>query len=61
MQQLVDIRKEKGIKQKDLAKRLDISVSHLCQIEKMQVTPNYKLVEQMIEALGHKLILVRYE
>ena len=61
IEQLVQIRKEKGIKQKELAARVGISTSYLCQIEKQRQKPNYELVEEIIEALEHRLILVRYE
>lgn len=61
IEQLVQIRKEKKIKQLDLAAQIGVSVSHLCQIEKGQVMPSYKVVERMIEQLGHKLVLIRYE
>ena len=58
-QELVKIRKEKKIKQKELARRLGITTSHLCLIEKGRIEPKVEIVMRIVEQLGYKVLLVR--
>lgn len=45
-------RVEKGIKQSDLAKRLDITVQYLCRIEMGKVEPRRNLMISISKELG---------
>jgi len=56
---LVEIRKEKKVKQQDLAKQIGVNGTHFCQIEKHKVIPSIEIVLKWIEALGHDIILAR--
>ena len=47
-----DIRKQKRIKQKELALKCNLSVPALCNIEKGKCMPSYKTVEALAEGLG---------
>ena len=46
-----EIRKQKKIKQKDLAEKCNLSVPALCNIEKGKSMPSYKTVEALAEGL----------
>lgn len=59
VEQLVKIRKEKNIKQKNLATDLGISATHLCMIEKGDVSPSLKIVEKMVDKLDYTIALIR--
>lgn len=48
-------RREKKIKQKDLAAKCNISESTLCNIEKGNSNPSYKTLEVIADALGVSL------
>lgn len=54
-----EIRKEKKVKQKDLAKMVGINATYLCQIEAGEVNPSYKIISDLIHALGYTIVLVR--
>lgn len=47
-----EIRKRKGISQKDLAGRIGISVNALCSIENRKTFPWMKHIDMICEALG---------
>ena len=55
-----EIRRQKRIKQKELAKKCNLSVPALCNIEKGKCMPSYKTVEALAEGLGisHGYLLV---
>ena len=49
MIKIAEIRKEKGISQKDLAKTLNISPGNLCEWEKGRVEPNIESLKKLAE------------
>lgn len=58
---IVEIRKSKGLKQKDLAKILEIPATTLSKIENNERIPGTKNLEKLSEALGvpYQILLLR--
>lgn len=57
-QQIKDIRKRNGIKQKELAKGLGISANAMCSIEKGKAWPSYDTMKDICQLLGVELKLI---
>lgn len=53
--QIADIRKEKGLTQKELAQKCGIQQSNISRLEKGQYNPSIVLLESIAEALDKKL------
>lgn len=54
-------RVEKGIKQKDLAKKLGITQQYLCQIEKGEIEPRRDIMLKIAEALGEDVTILFFK
>ena len=57
-EQIKQIRKNKGIKQKELAEQLDISTNAMCSIEKGYAWPSGITMEKMCRLLNVELKLI---
>ena len=55
--ELKERRKEMRIKQKELAVELDLTITHLCQLENGKSSPNLKTLRRWCDALGCKITL----
>lgn len=49
---IAEIRKSKGISQKELAKRLKMDRTHLCKVERGNTKPSLMLLERIATSLG---------
>lgn len=58
---IVHYRKEAGIKQGDMAKRIGIRREHLCMIEKGKSKPSMKVLCAICDELGLKISLTKVQ
>jgi len=55
------IRREKGLRQDDLASSVGISKQYMCAIENGRGNPSYGVVERIAEVLGYDVRMLRKE
>ncbi len=56
-QKIVELRKEKGLQQQELAELLEITGKHLSQIENGHKKPRWDMFIKILKALDAKLII----
>lgn len=61
LSEIIRKRNDLGISQKDLADRLNISRSRICQIETGRVNPSINQVEKIFKSMGFMLQLALTE
>ena len=52
MLKIADLRKEKGISQKDFSKKLGVSAGNLCEWEKGRIEPSIEMLIKISKELG---------
>lgn len=58
IERMIEIRKQKGLSQKDLAERCGVKQSAIARLEKMNAAPQINTLIKILKPLGCKLAIV---
>ncbi len=58
IERMIEIRKQKGLSQKELAERCGVRQSAIARLERMNATPQIDTLLKILKPLGYKLAIV---